>query len=136
MSTYSHITRTGPAFSFCNSATSPITPSREAAGGGPVVVQPLMWYRTASIGGLASCNVSARVTEGCSTVYIIPIISLRSIETCMINITIMLNGNYRHCILYIPLYIYMASILHNICSSIYIYYYLLPSTYIHWDPYF
>ena len=121
VSTHSHITRTGPTFSFCNSATSPITPSREAAGGGPVVVQPLMWYRTASIGGLASCNVSARATDSCDTVYVIPIISLRSIETCMINIAIMWNGIYRYCII-------------HICTPIYIYYYLLPSIYIHWDP--
>ena len=58
--THLHMIITGLSFSFWMSATSPITFSREAAGGGLVVVQPLKWYRTTSIGGLANCIETVR----------------------------------------------------------------------------
>ena len=60
------------------SATSPITFSKEATGGGPAVVHPLMWYRTTSSGGLVSCIVCIQWRHN-GTFHFIPI-GLRRIE--------------------------------------------------------
>ena len=80
------MTRTGLSFSFWMDPTSPITFSREATGGGPAVVQPLMWYRTTSSGGLLSCIVCIR--DAVITFQIIPIgsgdVGRYMVYTCLI----------------------------------------------------
>ena len=86
------MTRTGLSFSFWMAPTSPITFSREATGGGPAVVQPLMWYRTTSSGGLLSCIVCIR--DAVITFQIIPIGS-GDVGRCMVYTCLIWHSNLR-----------------------------------------